>query len=533
MKQKEHEKNSKRITALFKGYILRIVAVLLLFQTSCSNENKNQELSKPRVVVTCDPELDDLNSLIRFLLFSTDFQVEGLIYASSQYHWKGDGKGTKWFVPGREYTRNGLNFGPMESWRWAEDERFIHDAVESYEEVYPNLKIHNPDYPTPEYLKSKIKFGNIEFDGDISKDTEGSDLIKSLMLDDVPGSLFITAWGGGSTIARALKSIQDAYENTPEWENIRQKINNKVKLSLSGDQDDTYANYVKPNWPEIEVLQPRGGNIGLAYNVQASVKPEYAHYYDTEWVEENISSKGPLGEMFRVWGDGKQMVEGDIFDYFGFSSDEFTNEELIDKGYVVWTPLHKKGSWLAEGDTYTFLNFLGNGLRAYEDSNYGGWAGRKKESQMPVDYTAIMNDSVARAEFMRKSRETDYPDFIPAAQNGLAARFHWSVTPNYEEANHNPVINGALSISGQPGEEVKLDAKVTDPDGDEVSVRWIQFNANSYQGVVNAKEPTSVSTSVVVPNDAEPGQNIHMILEAVDNGIPALTKYHRVIIEVI
>jgi lysophospholipase L1-like esterase len=44
--------------------------------------------SKPRVVVTTDPELDDSNSLVRYLLYSTDFRTEGIIYASSQFHWK-------------------------------------------------------------------------------------------------------------------------------------------------------------------------------------------------------------------------------------------------------------------------------------------------------------------------------------------------------------------------------------------------------------------------------------------------------------
>src|SRR5262249_31014051 len=60
---------------------------------------------KPRVVVTTDPELDDANSLLRYLLYSTDFQTEGLIYASSQFHWKGDGTGKKVSVPNREYSR--------------------------------------------------------------------------------------------------------------------------------------------------------------------------------------------------------------------------------------------------------------------------------------------------------------------------------------------------------------------------------------------------------------------------------------------
>jgi len=52
----------------------------------------NPPEKKPQIIITADPELDDNNSLIRFLLYSTDFRVEGLIYASSQFHWKGDGR---------------------------------------------------------------------------------------------------------------------------------------------------------------------------------------------------------------------------------------------------------------------------------------------------------------------------------------------------------------------------------------------------------------------------------------------------------
>src|SRR6184192_1545508 len=181
----------------------------------------------PRVVVTTDPELDDSNSLIRYLLYSTDFRTEGLVYASSQFHWKGDGTGKKWFVPGREYTRFGLNLCPCESWRWAPGERFIDDAVDLYEQVYPNLRIHRADYPTPALLRSKIRWGNVEFDGDISKDTPGSDLIRDLLLDDDPAPIYVLAWGGASTIARALKSIQDRYAGTSGWPVVRAKVSRK------------------------------------------------------------------------------------------------------------------------------------------------------------------------------------------------------------------------------------------------------------------------------------------------------------------
>src|SRR5687767_7162941 len=215
---KEKERKSSR------GYAFAISMILFNLVVLCTVNPFAHAQTKPRVIITADPELDDVNSLIRFLLYSTDVNVEGLIYASSQYHWTGDGKGTKLSVPGREYTRYGLNLCPCESYRWATDERFIHHIVELHENLYPNRKTHHADYPAPEKLKSKIQMGNIEFDVDFSKDTPGSDLIKSLMLDDNMEPLYITAWGGQSTIARALKSIQDQYEKTPAWSKVRAKV---------------------------------------------------------------------------------------------------------------------------------------------------------------------------------------------------------------------------------------------------------------------------------------------------------------------
>ena len=164
---------------------------------------------KPRVVLTHDPELDDVNTLIRAILYSSDFKVEGLIYSSAMFHFKGDNKGTTQFIAGREYDRMGR--GPVTSWRWPKDDHFIDEIVDAYGKVYANLKVHNPDYPTPAELKSKIKWGNVEFEGDFSEDTEGSNLIRSLLLDDQPGPLFVSAGGRQSTIARALKSFYDQY----------------------------------------------------------------------------------------------------------------------------------------------------------------------------------------------------------------------------------------------------------------------------------------------------------------------------------
>jgi hypothetical protein len=487
---------------------------------------------RPRIILTADPELDDNNSLIRFLLYSSDLKIEGMIYASSQFHWKGDGKGTKWFVPGREYARFGQDKCPCESWRWAKDERFIHEAVEAYEKVYSNLKLHNPSYPAPSDLKSKIRYGNIEFDGDFSKDTPGSDLIKSLILDDEPGKLFITAWGGQSTIARALKSIQEQYEFTTQWEAIRAKIFRKVVLLPSGDQDDTYAKYIKPNWSGIEYRQfTAGPNYG--YGAQLRATPENKPYLTPSWMKENVLDRGPLGALYRVWGDGKQMVEGDMMDYFGLAG--HTDDELRKMGYVVWMPVQPKNSWLGEGDNHTFMNMLGNGLRAFEDASYGGWGGRGTQAQ---NFSFSMSDTSQQAMVNALSssnrNQSSYPNFFPAAQHDFAARMKWSVTAKYKDANHEPLvqIEGPLHVLASPGETIRLNAKVSDPDNDKLSIKWWQFKVGTFTNDVSIANANAEQCRVTIPNDAGAGQTIHLIIEVTDSGKPSLTRYQRVVVTV-
>lgn len=538
-------RNTCTFTCLIHLIYTRLCAFGILTLCLLANEAMGQSPKpvRPRIVITADPELDDNNSLIRFLLYSTDLQIEGLIYASSGYHWTGDGKGTKWFVPGREYNRFGLNLCPCESWRWAKDERFIHDAVEAYAKVYPNLKIHNPNYPSPTELQGKIRYGNIEFDGDIAKDTPGSDLIKSLLMDNKPGPLFITAWGGQSTIARALKSIQEQYEYTTDWEAIRKKIARKVVLLPSGDQDDTYATYIKPNWPDIEYRQFKGGpNYG--YGAQLGAKPENAGYLTAAWMKENVSDRGALGALYRVWGDGKQMVKGDIMDYFGLSG--FTTEELKKKGYAVWMPVQPKGSWLGEGDDHTFMNMLGNGLRAYEVGSYGGWGGRETGTKdattlfsmataQDTSASAMANSlSTLTNELAKRAQALAYPDFFPQAQRDFAARLKWSVTPKYANANHEPVvkIEGPLAIMASAGETIRLNGAVSDPDGNAISLNWWQFQTGSYDKEVAILNVNSPQAEIFIPKDAVGGQTIHIVLEATDNGTPALTRYQRVIVTV-
>ena len=148
------------------------LALLTVWVVVAPAQQQKTAPAKPRLVITADPELDDNNTIIRAILYSADFKIEGIIYVSSQFHWTGDGRGTTQYIRGREYTRIGLC--PCTSWRFSPDEHFIDNIVDAYAKAYPNLKVHDPGYPSPAELKSKIRWGNIEFDGDFSKETDGS-----------------------------------------------------------------------------------------------------------------------------------------------------------------------------------------------------------------------------------------------------------------------------------------------------------------------------------------------------------------------
>ena len=124
------------------------IGCMLLGSCAAPTEEAAEAYVKPRTIVTCDPELDDNNSMIRFLLHATDFQIDGLIYTSSRFHWRNDGSGKTQYIEMSEYDQMGL--GPQTSWRFTDTERFIDDIIDAYDKSYANLIVHDPSYPTPD-----------------------------------------------------------------------------------------------------------------------------------------------------------------------------------------------------------------------------------------------------------------------------------------------------------------------------------------------------------------------------------------------
>ena len=264
-----------------------------------------QKLSRLRTIVTTDGEVDDQDSFIRLLLYSNEFNIEGLVYSSSQWHYKGDGKGTI-FTSEMKYTAE--RYGKRTELRWPGTD-WMQSFIDKYALVYNNLLLHDKNYPAPAYLKSIVKTGNIDFEGSMDHNTEGSDFIKKILLDDKPGPVYLQVWGGTNTIARALLSIEDDYRDKPQWNAINQKISEKAILYTVLDQDATYKKYIAPHWPRIKVMYNADQFWCLAYPWPRVVPPALQPYMRGKWMAENIKfNHGPLLSGYFLWGDGQHIA---------------------------------------------------------------------------------------------------------------------------------------------------------------------------------------------------------------------------------
>jgi cellulose-binding protein len=530
--------------------LLAIAVLAVAASTALADHSDKRKFGdrdrEPRTIVTTDPELDDLNSLIRLLLYSNEIRIEGLVYASGQHHYAGDPD------------------AGIPAYRWKAGQSHIEDALDAYDRVDRNLRRHDAGFPTAAQLRSKFRVGNISVLNDISESTPGSRLIADVLLDDKPGPVYLQAWGGVSTIARGLLDIEARYKGTRKWDAIYRKVSKKAIITRWGAQDDTYATYVAPNWPQIENREVATNIWG--YFTRNSILPEDRFLVDPEWTAENVSQVGPLGELYRVWGDGRFMAEfggpewegnprqdrcmpppecpdGPFFDdedFFGFDSTlpENSRANLIARGYNVWTTLQPPGAFISEGDSSNFALLIDNGLRSHENATWGGWGGRQVlTSTDPLLYAPPS----AEAGDVNPATGTRTNGFHASRwwrdiQMDFAARMLWSVTRDPDNVNHEPIARvprGLLDINVRPGQRVQVVGFTNDPDGDHVTPTWWHYpEAGTYPGTVDVTTKGSryiTAARFTVPRDAQRGQAIHLILEVEDDGTPPMTSYQRVV----
>jgi hypothetical protein len=417
---------------------------------------------RPRIIATTDGEIDDRCSMVRFLLYGDQWDIEAIVYSSSKFHWKGH--------------------------KWA-GEDWIERDIDLYATFYDNLKQHARGFPSPQQLKGLVFVGNIDNVGEMKKKTPGSDRIVEVLLDSKPGPVYLQAWGGTNTIARALKTIQEKHPDQMK------KVSEKAIIYIILDQDRTFKDYIVPNWPHLQVLGSFSQFGCIAYRWKSKIPDELHEHFLADWMKPNIlQGHGPLCARYESHGNRKNQ-------------------------HGQWY----EGDFRSEGDSPAFMHQIDVGLRSLEHPSYGGWGGRFKPDKLGENvWRGVEDDGDLNKPIWR---------WTEAFQNDWAARADWCVK-SLDNANHPPraQVVGPLDRTVEPGLRVTLSAEgSSDTDGDKISYRWWQYtDVDTAATTVDIVKATArQDASFVVPN--EPGRTLHIILEVTDDGDPPLTRYQRIV----
>jgi hypothetical protein len=475
--------------------------------------------SKPRTIITTDGEIDDVDSYIRMLLYANEFNIEGLVYSSSMWHYKGDGKGTK-MVSEMEMTKK--LYGEKTDLRWP-GEHWMNTLLEAYAKVYPSLAKNAAGYPTAAHLKSLVKVGNIDFEGEMDYDSDGSDFIKTKLLDNTTAPIYLLVWGGTNTIARALKSIEEQYKNSGDWKKIYKKVCDKAIIYAILDQDATYKKYVAVNWPDIKVYYNSHQFWCLAYPWKQAVNEKLHPLLEGKFMGKNIiNNHGPLTKMYYSYGDGQKQA-GD---------DEHIHGDLSKIKTGQWGSFNQY-DFISEGDSPSFLHLINVGLDNLANPSYGGWGGRLKQSKTNPNRWED-GDDVADINPVTQKIDLAYPQirWLEALQNDFAARADWCIK-NYKEANHAPKITVAKNkLFVKAGQTININATATDPDKNKVGISFWQYNEAGTSPEKVVIHTTGNNAQIQIPSTAKSGDTIHIIVEGKDDGTPALTRYQRVVLTI-
>jgi hypothetical protein len=354
----------------------------------------------------------------------------------------------------------------------------------------------------------------VEAEGEMDTETAGSQYIVKVLLDTADDQpVWLQAWGGPNTIARALKTIEEQHPEEVPY------VASKIRFFFIWEQDSTYQDYIRPHWGKFNIPTIISDQfIAIAYHWQSIIPEEKHPFFTGPWMKGHIlEGHGPLCALYKAHDDGR---------------------------------------FRSEGDSPAFLHTVVTGLRSMESPDWGGWGGRYIKARESTWLDPVHEPGYQYPEgrwysstaWGRERLRRQIPDdqeliaylkpmwrWSDALQNDFAARADWCVKP-YDQANHAPVVKlaHASDIMVRPGGKVSLSATGTaDPDGDVLTYRWWQYlEADTYAGNVEIDGARHQNASLIAPTDANEGETIHIICEVTDAGTPPLTRYQRVVLTV-
>ena len=455
---------------------------------------------KNRLIVLTDIkrglENDDIQSLVRLLLYSNDIDIEGLITSTSC--WAKNASGEK-------------------------ERQIILSIIDSYEKVKPNLDAYSEGYPEADYLRSVSLcgipqygrspgrgFGELRF----NKNEGVRRIIDAVdKADDRP--LWVALWAGANTLAQAI------------WQVSRERDSKETdrflaKLRIHSISDQDAAGYwLRYNFGEK-----------LFYIVSPSPAEGARYYRHAAW-------PGIAADRFAHGSEDGEHGGG-----FSGADKYLVSKKWILKNirkgvYGRCYPLHR---FIMEGDTPSFLGLIPNGLNQPEHPDYGGWGGRYELYRPSPSYTGTeepykiwtnASDCVHGNDnrYHRSPQATIWrwrEDF----QNDFAVRIQWTLPGEGQKRNTHPVVRTNLPdrIEIVSGEKIELNAEDSyDPEGGELEFLWFVYKeAGTYEAAIKIINADCSKAFFIAPEVSE-SRTVHVILSVKNNHQPSLTRYKRII----
>lgn len=482
---------------------LPALAVALAFLASACTANPPNQVpeatgadQRQRMLVLTDIEADpdDAQTMVRLLLYANEIELQGLV-ATTSVHQK--------------------TMVSPES---------IHKIIDAYEQVQDNLSRHADGYPGADELRALVSQGlpvyGMQGVG-AGHDSEGSRKIIEVLERDDARPLWISVWGGPNTLAQALYKLREtrSEEELP-------RLLSKLRVYTISDQDDSAA-WIRENFPDLfYIVSPGGYGAATWTGISSVVDGIDNSTISNSWLAANIQQgHGPLGAQYP------------------------------DVAYGT------------EGDTPSWLGLIPNGLNNPERPDWGGWGGRYEryipelENMDPRGFTGGVPVEPETRPIWTNADDTFEPtvasdhgrSLVPLGktfegyrvtlwrwrddfQNDFAARMDWTTEP-YDDANHPPVpvLNHPQRIAVDSGSYFHLDARHSyDPDDDSLQFLWLNYaEAGSLpEQPVKIDSAENMARVHVRAPVVDEEQELHFILKVADRGSPRLTRYERVIVEV-
>ncbi|WP_416465002.1 nucleoside hydrolase-like domain-containing protein [Sphingomonas sp. VDB2] len=434
-------------------------------------------LPRSRVIVLTDvgSDPDDMESMVRFLLYANDFDIEALVPSTSRH--------LKDSVHPEQILRR----------------------IDAYAQVLPNLKVHADGWPSADALRAAVKPGRAEYGMagvGAGKDTAGSAAIIAAVDKPDPRPVWITVWGGAVDLAQALWKVRET--RTPEEVG---KFVGKLRVYSISDQDNA-GPWVRRMFPDLFWIVSLTAHRHYNLSTWGGISGDRMYYFDgpdfttvsKEWLRENVQI-GPLGSLYP---DYQFIMEGDTPSFLYLIPNGLGHPDHPD--YGSWGGRYGKvsewdGVWTDTSDLV-----IGADGRTHQTNKATIWRWRD----------AFQHDFAARIQW---SLQANYKGANHAPQlvlNGIAG-------------------NAPVEMAAKAGDVVHLSAAGSrDPDGDRVDYSWWQYReaeAVNRNPRIELQRGDPLDTRFVAPQ-VEEKTRFHVILEARDLGKPALTSYRRAIITV-